>query len=109
MKLEAFRDNEFFLKWIEKIPTKYRHVNICKFIETNRYLPSNVSHLAGHYSFSIFPMHEEILNCMDPNSNVRDVTVMKGVQTDICRAPAGALQISWRSLLLSDLETISGQ
>ena len=63
------------------IPTKYRHVNICKFIETNRYLPSNVSHLAGHYSFSIFPMHEEILNCMDPNSNVRDVTVMKGVQT----------------------------
>lgn len=81
MKLEIFKDNEFFLKWIEMIPTKYRHVNICKFIENNRYLPSNVSHLAGHYSFSIFPMHEEILSCMDPNSNVRDVTVMKGVQT----------------------------
>ena len=80
-KNATYQDLKYMLQWISKIPTEHHHTNICDFVVENRYLPSNVSALAGNYSFLIFPMHEEITMCMDPTSPVRDVTVAKGVQT----------------------------
>lgn len=48
--------------------------------EQIRYLPPQVTPLPGYYSFDVAPYIREILDCLDPQSPIRDISVMKGVQ-----------------------------
>ncbi|MCK5237001.1 MAG: phage terminase large subunit family protein, partial [Deltaproteobacteria bacterium] len=48
--------------------------------EQIRYLPPQVTPLPGYYSFDVAPYIREILDCLDPQSPIREVSVMKGVQ-----------------------------
>jgi len=57
--------------------------------ETKRYLPPSVTPLPGLYDFRVAPFVKEILDCMAPDSPVREVAWMKGVQ--LC-ATTGALE-----------------
>ena len=75
------KDYEFMGDLFKNLITGFHQVNIVDFVTANRMLPINVTRLPGPYSFDVFPYHEEILQCLDPSSTVRDVTVMKGVQT----------------------------
>ncbi len=57
--------------------------------EQKRYLPPQVTPLPGLYSFDVAPYVREILDCMDPDSPVREVAWMKGAQI---AATTGALE-----------------
>lgn len=48
--------------------------------ERRRYLPASVGPMPGFFRFSVTPYMREILDCMSPDSPVREVAVMKGVQ-----------------------------
>jgi terminase, large subunit len=48
--------------------------------EQKRYLPQAHSALPGYYRFSVTPYMREVLDCMSPESDVRAVTIAKGVQ-----------------------------
>lgn len=52
-----------------------------KFNEENRYLPQGVTPRPGYIRYDLFPFLIEIIECFDPMSNVREVNLMKGVQT----------------------------
>ena len=47
--------------------------------EGSRYLPESVSRFSGYISYDLTPYWREILDCFDPSSPVREVSVMKGV------------------------------
>ncbi|GAF71116.1 unnamed protein product, partial [marine sediment metagenome] len=51
------------------------------FNEENRYLPQGVSPRPGYIRYDLFPFLREIIECFDPLSPVREVNLMKGVQT----------------------------
>ncbi len=48
--------------------------------ETKRYLPPNATSMPGYYRFDVAPYWREVIDCMSPESDVRHVTIMKGVQ-----------------------------
>ena len=50
------------------------------FAEENRYLPKSVTRYPGYIRFDLTPYWVEILDCFSPESPVREVAVMKGVQ-----------------------------
>lgn len=54
--------------------------------ERTRYLPPSVTALPGYFSFDVAPYTREILDCLSPDSPVREVSWMKGVQ--ICATTA---------------------
>jgi phage terminase large subunit GpA-like protein len=51
-----------------------------KWAETKRYLPASATSMPGYYRFDVAPYMREIIDCMSPESPVRHVTIMKGVQ-----------------------------
>lgn len=57
-----------------------RHTPV-KFNEENRYLPQGVSPRPGYIRYDMFPFLIEIIECFDPLSPIREVNLMKGVQT----------------------------
>ncbi len=50
------------------------------FNEAHRYLPQGVSPRPGFIRYDLFPFLREIIECFDPESPVREVNLMKGVQ-----------------------------
>lgn len=48
--------------------------------EKKRYLPPSASSMPGLYRFDVSPYMREIVDCMSPESPLRHVTIMKGVQ-----------------------------
>ena len=50
------------------------------FSEEKRYLPASVTPIPGYMRFSVNPFMREIVDCFDPDSPVREVNLMKGVQ-----------------------------
>ena len=68
--------NEF-----EGLTDKIEFMSPSEWAEQNRYLPASVTPLPGYYSFGVTPYLREIVDNMDPQVPVREVTVMKGVQT----------------------------
>lgn len=48
--------------------------------ETKRYLPPQVTSLPGFYRFAVAPYLREVVDCLSPDSPIREVSVQKGVQ-----------------------------
>jgi phage terminase large subunit GpA-like protein len=48
--------------------------------EAKRYLPPSATSLPGFYRFDVVPYWREVIDCLSPESDVRHVTIMKGVQ-----------------------------
>jgi phage terminase large subunit GpA-like protein len=49
-----------------------------EFVEGARYIPASVSPFPGYFNMELTPYWEEILNCFDQDSPVREVIVLKG-------------------------------
>lgn len=52
-----------------------------EFAERTRYLPSSVTPFPGYFDYSVNPFMREIVDCFDIRSAIREVNLMKGVQT----------------------------
>jgi terminase, large subunit len=48
--------------------------------EAKRYLPASATSMPGYYRFDVAPYWREVIDCMSPESSVRHVSIMKGVQ-----------------------------
>lgn len=79
----AFRhasDLEFLRDRYSKVTVERRELLPSEWSEQKRYLPASASSLPGYYRFDVAPFMREIIDCMSPESPVRQVTIMKGVQ-----------------------------
>lgn len=72
---------DWLIEEVEAMPDKIDRVTPVKFNEENRYLPQGVSPRPGYIRYDLFPFLREIIECFDPLSPVREVNLMKGVQT----------------------------
>ncbi|MCK5640538.1 MAG: phage terminase large subunit family protein, partial [Gammaproteobacteria bacterium] len=50
------------------------------YAEENRYLPKSVTPKPGYYNYDVMPYLQEIVDCFDVNSAIREVNVKKGAQ-----------------------------
>ena len=66
---------------IDAMDDKIKRMTPVNFNEENRYIPQGVSPRPGYMRFDLFPYCREIVDCFDINSQVREVNLMKGVQT----------------------------
>ncbi len=66
---------------IENMDDSIDRITPVKFNEENRYLPQGVSPRPGYIRYDLFPFLREIIECFDPLSPVREVNLIKGVQT----------------------------
>jgi len=72
---------DWLIEEVEAMPHSIDRVTPVKFNEENRYLPQGVSPRPGYIRYDLFPFLKEIIECFDPHSPVREVNLMKGVQT----------------------------
>src|SRR3954464_2970743 len=74
-------DNEWLAAQERKrLPTSIENMSPSEWAETKRYLPPSATSMPGFYRFDVAPYMREIIDCMSPESDVRHVTIMKGVQ-----------------------------
>ena len=73
-------ENEWLQDQIELLPDALEQIRPSVWAEANRYLPPSVTPLPGYYRYDVSPPLREIVDCMDVNSPVREVSVMKGAQ-----------------------------
>ncbi len=71
----------WLLDEVEAMSDAITRVTPIVFNEENRYLPQGVSPRPGYIRYDLFPFLREIIDCFDPISPVREVNLMKGVQT----------------------------
>lgn len=64
----------------KRLTTRLVMMSPSTWAETKRYLPPSSSALPGYYRFDVAPYMREISDCMSLESDVRHVTIMKGVQ-----------------------------
>lgn len=72
---------DWLIEQVESMPDSIERITPVKFNEENRYLPQGVSPRPGFIRYDLFPFLREIIECFDPASPVREVNLMKGVQT----------------------------
>ena len=72
---------DWLIEEVDAMPDSIERVTPVKFNEENRYLPQGVSPRPGYIRYDLFPFLREIIECFDPLSPVREVNLMKGVQT----------------------------
>lgn len=72
---------EWIIEQVATMPDQIDRITPIKFNEENRYLPQGVSPRPGYIRYDLFPFLVEIIECFDPLSPVREVNLMKGVQT----------------------------
>jgi phage terminase large subunit GpA-like protein len=80
---QAFRhanDLEFLRERCARLTIETRELLPSEWSEAKRYLPASATSLPGYYRFDVAPYMREIIDCMSPESQVRHVTIMKGVQ-----------------------------
>lgn len=74
-------DNDWLIEQIRKrVTTRVEIMSPSEWAEAKRYLPPSATSMPGYYRFDVTPYTREILDCLSPESEVRHVTVMKGVQ-----------------------------
>lgn len=88
--IEAFHREQERRKWRSDVAflrrrcalltTETRELRPSEWSEKKRYLPASSTSLPGYYRFDVSPYMREIIDCMSPESSVRHVTIMKGVQ-----------------------------
>lgn len=71
----------WLLDKIESMPDKIVRYSPVQYNEENRYLPSGTSPRPGYIRYDLFPFLIEVLECFDVMSPVREVNMVKGVQT----------------------------
>jgi phage terminase large subunit GpA-like protein len=72
---------EWLAEEVESMADSIERMTPVTFNEENRYLPQGVSPRPGFIRYDLFPFLREIIECFDPFSPVREVNLMKGVQT----------------------------
>ena len=72
---------EWMVEQVNAMDDRIDRITPVRFNEENRYLPQGVTPRPGYIRFDLFPFMREILECFDPLSPVREVNLMKGVQT----------------------------
>lgn len=80
---QAFRhahDVEFLRERCARLTVEKRELLPSEWSEAKRYLPASATSMPGYYRFDVAPYMREIIDCMSPESPVRQVTIMKGVQ-----------------------------
>lgn len=90
IQLEEFHREQDARKWrsdvaflrrrCARLTTETRELLPSEWSEKKRYLPASATALPGYYRFDVSPYMREIIDCMSPESSVRHVTIMKGVQ-----------------------------
>lgn len=73
-------DTDWLIRQIRKLTTRIDIMTPSQWSESKRYLPPSSSALPGYYRFDVAPYWREVIDCMSPESDVRHVTIMKGVQ-----------------------------
>src|SRR5262245_11007552 len=77
----AWRSDVAFLRRkCAALTTETRELLPSEWSERKRYLPASSSSIPGYYRFDVSPYWREIIDCMSPESPVRQVSIMKGVQ-----------------------------
>ncbi len=71
---------DWLVETVEEMVDHITHVTPSEFNEQNRYLPNSVTSLPGLIRYSVNPYMREIVDCFDVNSDVREVSLKKGVQ-----------------------------
>lgn len=86
---ETPEQREWLAQQFEGLTSELKVLSPSQWAEQNRYLPPSVTPIPGLFGFDVTPYLREILDCMDVESSVREVTFMKGVQ--VC-ATTGVLE-----------------
>lgn len=74
-------DTAWLVRQLEKrLTTAIEIMAPSAWAESKRYLPPSATSLPGLYRFDVSPYWREVVDCMSPESDVRHVTIMKGVQ-----------------------------
>lgn len=73
-------DTEWLRRQLGKLTTRVEILLPSEWAEKKRYLPASSTSMPGYYRFSVAPYMREIIDCMSPESDVRHVTIQKGVQ-----------------------------
>lgn len=73
-------DLSFLRRRLATLTTETHELLPSEWSEKKRYLPASSSSMPGYYRFDVSPYMREIIDCMSPESQVRHVTIMKGVQ-----------------------------
>lgn len=77
-------DNEWLVRQLRKrITTSVQIMTPSEWSERKRYLPPSSTSMPGYYRFDVAPYWREVIDCMSPESDVRHVSVMKGVQVGV--------------------------
>jgi phage terminase large subunit GpA-like protein len=66
---------------VDGVFDKVKYITPVSFNEEHRYLPAGVTPRPGYIRYDLFPYLKEIIECFDRESPVREVNLMKGVQT----------------------------
>jgi terminase, large subunit len=87
---ESFHRQQDRLKWqsdiaflrrkCQALTTETRELLPSEWSERKRYLPASATSIPGYYRFDVAPYWREVIDCMSPESPVRHVSIMKGVQ-----------------------------
>lgn len=71
---------DWLLQTVDGMLDELKRIKPSVFCQDNRYLPSSVTSMPGPMSFDVNPYMVEILDCLDIDSPIREVNVLKGVQ-----------------------------
>lgn len=78
---EQWRSDVAFLRRrVALLTTETRELLPSEWSERKRYLPASNTSIPGYYRFDVSPYWREVIDCMSPESPVRHVSIMKGVQ-----------------------------
>lgn len=78
--LESTSDQEWLAQQFESLTSELQVVAPSQWAETSRYLPAGASPLPGFFRFTVTPYLREIVDCLSPESPVRELAFMKGTQ-----------------------------
>lgn len=73
-------DADWLREQLDGLTTELHIVTPSEWAESKRYLPPSVSALPGFFRWDVNPYMREIVDCLSPESPVREIAVMKGVQ-----------------------------
>jgi len=73
-------DADWLIEQVDKLTDDKYALTPSEWAEQKRYLPASVTPMPGFYRYDVNPALKEIVDTMDVNSPVREVSLMKGAQ-----------------------------
>jgi phage terminase large subunit GpA-like protein len=77
---QSLSDNEWLARQFESLTSELQLLTPSQWAEKHRYLQAGSSPLPGGYRFKVTPYLKEIVDCLSPDSPVRELAFMKGTQ-----------------------------